>query len=182
MKRRVVIKIGGALVAEDFSNVIKDIKELQNEFDFVIAHGGGPQINDLYVKMNKEPKIYKTPEGMPTRYTDKEAIDIVKMALAGFVNKTLVESLQKAGVNAFGFTGADGHTIVAERKDKIMVMTDEGKRIILKEEYSGKSPKADVTIINCLLEKGYVPVIGSMCISPNGKRIKSGFSYQSYRC
>jgi acetylglutamate/LysW-gamma-L-alpha-aminoadipate kinase len=169
----VVIKIGGALVAQDYSNLIKDIKDLSSEYNFVIVHGGGPQINDLYKKMNKEPKIYQTPQGMPTRHTDPEAIDIVKMALAGYVNKTLVEALQKAGVNAFGCTGADGKMVVAERKDSIMVMMENGKRVILRNEFSGFKPKVDTKIIKILVEQGYLPVIGSLTISPNGELLNT---------
>ncbi|MHA1898846.1 MAG: amino acid kinase family protein, partial [Promethearchaeota archaeon] len=168
-KETILIKIGGSLVARDIDNLIKDIKEQSKNYNFIIVHGGGPQINELYEKMNKKPKIYQTPKGFQTRYTDPEAIDIIKMALAGYTNKTLVELFEKAGLNAFGFTGADGRTITAERKDKIMILTDAGKRLILRDEYSGKSPRANVKIIKFLLEEGYLPIIGSMSISENGE-------------
>lgn len=123
--------------------------------------------------MNKEPKIYKTPQGMPTRYTDPEAIDIVKMALAGYVNKTLVESLQKMGINAFGCTGADGRMVISERKDSIMVMMDNGKKIILRNEFSGYKPKVDTKLIKILVEHEYLPVIGSLTISPMGELLNT---------
>lgn len=168
-KQKIVIKVGGALVAQGIDNLIYNIKELHDKYHFIIIHGGGPQINALYESMNKEPKIYKTPKGFPTRYTDPEAMDIIKMALAGSVNKTLVEKMQKMGLNAFGFTGADGNTVVAERKDKIMVLTDMGKRLILRNEFSGKNATANIKIINYLLENDMIPVIGSTSISENGE-------------
>ncbi|MBD3354029.1 MAG: hypothetical protein GF364_21280, partial [Candidatus Lokiarchaeota archaeon] len=99
-KKTVVMKVGGALVAQDYSNLIMDVKELIDQYNFIIVHGGGPQINKLYKEMGKSPKIYKTPKGFTTRHTDEEAIKMIKMALAGYVNKSLVESFQKVGVNA----------------------------------------------------------------------------------
>ncbi|MCP4761218.1 MAG: [LysW]-aminoadipate/[LysW]-glutamate kinase [archaeon] len=169
VKKNIVIKIGGALIAQDITNLVKDIKNLISKYNFIIVHGGGPQINDTYKKLGKNPKIFKTPKGYSTRYSDPEAIDIVKMALAGYVNKTLVEVFQKEGINAFGFIGADGKTIVADRKDKIMILTDEGKRLVLRNEYSGKEAIANPKIISFLLENNYLPVIGSTSISNKGE-------------
>ena len=58
-KETILIKIGGSLVARDIDNLIKDIKEQSKNYNFIIVHGGGPQINELYEKMNKKPKIYQ---------------------------------------------------------------------------------------------------------------------------
>ena len=157
------------MVAEGIDNLIEDLADLSDNYNFIIVHGGGPQINSLYESMGKNPKIFKTPKGFPTRYTDPEAIDIIKMALTGYVNKTIVEKMQTAGLNAFGFTGADGRTVVAQRKEKIMVLTDEGKRLILRNEFSGKKAKANTKMIKLMLENGLIPVIGSTSISPEGE-------------
>lgn len=157
---KIVIKIGGALIAESFTNVINDIGYINSQFSdkykLIIVHGGGPQINELLKKMNKEPKYFKTPSGFLTRYTDQEAIDAAIMTLGGLNNKRIVEALQKQGVNAFGFSGIDGGVIEAIRKDKIIVLI-EGKKIIKRGEYSGKIDKISTPILEYLLEKNLVP-------------------------
>ncbi|MHA1340323.1 MAG: acetylglutamate kinase [Promethearchaeota archaeon] len=168
-----VLKIGGALIKENLSNLINNIKELMGTYKFVIVHGGGPQIDELYKDLGKTPKIFQTPKGYKTRYSDPEAIDIIKMALGGYVNKTLVELFHKEGINAFGFCAADGKTVVGERKSKIMVLTNEGKRLMLKEEYSGKNFIANPKVIKFLLKNDYVPIIGSLAISKDGELINS---------
>lgn len=55
----------------------------------VLVHGGGPEINAMLKKINKQSEFVN---GL--RYTDEETIDIVQMVLAGKVNKDLVQLLQ----------------------------------------------------------------------------------------
>ena len=167
----VVIKIGGALIAKNFDNVIKDVAAISSnysdKYSLIIVHGGGPQIDETLKKMNKEPKYFKTPSGYTTRYTDQEAIDAAIMVLGGKNNKRLVEALQKQGINAFGFSGIDGGVIEANRKEKIMVLID-NKRIIKRGEFSGKIDKISTPIIDFLLENNYLPVISSLAKSKGG--------------
>ncbi|MBD3193753.1 MAG: [LysW]-aminoadipate kinase [Candidatus Lokiarchaeota archaeon] len=169
---KVVIKVGGSLLAKNFSRVIDDISIIYNKFSdnykLIIVHGGGPQINEFLRETNKEPKYFITPSGFKTRYTDKEAIEAAIMALGGRNNKRLVEALQKRGVNSFGFTGIDGGIIEAKRKEKILVMIN-NKRIFKRGEFSGKIEKVNKEIINFLIESKYLPVIGSLAKSEKGE-------------
>ncbi len=168
----VVIKIGGALIAKNFENVIQDIRNIYSnyseKYSLVLIHGGGPQINETLKKMNKEPKYFQTPSGFTTRYTDQEAIEAAIMSLGGINNKRLVEALQKCNINAFGFSGIDGIVIEAERKDKILVLIN-GKRIMKRGEYSGKVIKVSTPIIDFLLQNKYLPIIGSLAKSKEGE-------------
>ncbi len=167
----VVIKIGGALIAKNFNNVIKDVANIvsnyRDKYTLVIVHGGGPQINETLKEMNKEPKYFTTPSGFTTRYTDQEAIEAAIMVLGGKNNKRLVEALQKLSVNAFGFTGIDGSILEAIRKEKILVMIN-GKKIMKRGEFSGKIDKVNTPIIEFLLQNNYLPVIGSLAKSKDG--------------
>ncbi|MFX1451089.1 MAG: [LysW]-aminoadipate kinase [Promethearchaeota archaeon] len=167
----VVIKIGGALIAKNFDNVIQDISNIHSNFrgkySLVVVHGGGPQINETLKKMNKEPKYFQTPSGFTTRYTDQEAIEAAIISLGGINNKRLVEALQKNNINAFGFSGIDGSVIEAERKDKILVLIN-GKRIMKRGEYSGKVINVSTPIIDFLVQNEYLPIIGSLARSKEG--------------
>ncbi len=168
----VVVKIGGALIAKNLENVIKDIASISQNYSdkyrIVIVHGGGPQIDNTLKKMNKEPKYFKTPSGYRTRYTDQEAIEAAIMALGGTNNKRIVEALQKKGINAFGFSGIDGGVIEANRKEKIMILID-NKRIIKRGEFSGKIDNISTTILDFLLKNNYLPVISSLAKSKEGE-------------
>ena len=167
----VVVKIGGALIAKNFNNVIKDIVNIHSnygdKYSLVIVHGGGPQINETLKNMNKEPKYFKTPSGFMTRFTDQEAIEAAIMSLGGINNKRLVEALQKQNINAFGFSGIDGGVIEAERKDKILVLVN-GKRIMKRGEYSGKIINVSTPIIEFLLKNRYLPIIAALAKSVEG--------------
>lgn len=168
----VVIKIGGALIAKNFDNVINDIANIYNNFQekyqLIIVHGGGPQINGTLRSMNKEPKYFQTPSGFRTRYTDQEAIDAAIMSLGGLNNKRLVEALHMQNVNAFGFSGIDGGVIQAKRKEKILIL-HKGKRIMKRGEYSGKVNNINAELISLFVQKNYLPVIGSLAKSEKGE-------------
>lgn len=89
----IVIKYGGnAMINEQLKQqVMEDIVLLWLiGVKVVLVHGGGPEINDLMDKLGKKPQFV---DGL--RVTDKETVDIVQMVLAGKVNKTLVNLLEK---------------------------------------------------------------------------------------
>ena len=69
--------------------------------------------------------------------------------LAGKVNKTLVNLLEMKGGRAMGISGMDGRLIEAEIKDERL-------------GYVGKITNVNITPINDLLEKGYIPVVSTV--------------------
>ena len=143
----VVIKYGGnAMINEQLKEqVMEDIVLLHLVgVKVVLVHGGGPEITDTLKKLGKQSEFYN---GL--RVTDKETADVVQMVLAGKINKTLVNMLQLNGGRAIGLSGMDGHMIEAEMKDENL-------------GYVGKRTNVDVTPINDLLEKGYIPVISTV--------------------
>ena len=77
----------------------------------VLVHGGGPEISDMLKRLNIESKFIG---GL--RYTDEEAVDVVKMVLSGKVNKDLVNLLTRTKGKALGLCGIDGQMLTAERK------------------------------------------------------------------
>jgi acetylglutamate kinase len=116
----------------------------------VLVHGGGPEITDLMVKLDKKPEFYN---GL--RVTDAETADIVQMVLAGKVNKTLVKLLEIKGGNAVGLSGVDGKLIQAETMDE-------------KLGYVGKIKKINIKPVSDLLDAGYIPVISTIGCGDNG--------------
>ncbi len=143
----VVVKYGGnAMINEQLKQqVMEDIVLLWLiGIKIVLVHGGGPEISDLMGRLGKKAEFV---DGL--RVTDKETADIVQMVLAGKVNKTLVNLLEMKGGRAMGISGMDGHLIEAEIKDERL-------------GYVGRITSVNITPINDLLEKGYIPVVSTV--------------------
>lgn len=144
----IVIKYGGnAMIDDNLKNaVMTDIVLLSLVgVKVVLVHGGGPEINDMLKRTNKESKFV---DGL--RYTDEETMDIVQMVLAGKVNKNLVALLQKNGGQAIGLCGIDGNMIKAVRhseKDLGLV---------------GDIESVNIKPIIDQLNNGYIPVISTI--------------------
>ena len=89
------------------------------------------------------------------------------MVTAGKINTLLVEKLQKAGVNAFGLSGVDGRLMVAKRKEAIRIV-ENGRKVMLRDDYTGKIETVNADLLQLLLEHGLTPVIAPLAISPEG--------------
>lgn len=151
--KTVVIKYGGAAMVSSIlkEQVMEDIVLLWLiGVKVVLVHGGGPEITDLMVKLDKKPEFYN---GL--RVTDAETADIVQMVLAGKVNKTLVKLLEIKGGNAVGLSGVDGKLIQAVTMDE-------------KLGYVGKIKKINIKPVSDLLDAGYIPVISTIGCGDNG--------------
>ena len=149
----VVIKYGGNAMLNDElkEQVMSDILLLKLVgVKIVLVHGGGPEINDLLSKVGKV--SYKI-EGL--RVTDEETMDYVQMALAGKVNKSLVNLLETKGGKAMGISGMDGSLIEAVQKSKEL-------------GFVGDVTKVNPKPIYDLLEKDYIPVISSIARDKEG--------------
>ena len=149
----VVIKYGGnAMINENLKEqVMEDIVLLWLiGVKVVLVHGGGPEISELMDKLGKKPEFV---DGL--RVTDKETVDIVQMVLAGKVNKTLVNLLEMKGGKAVGISGMDGRLIEAKMKDE-------------KLGYVGEITNINISPINDLLEKGYIPVVSTVGCDKQG--------------
>ena len=88
----VVVKYGGnAMTSPELKDaVMSDIVLLGLVgIKVVLVHGGGPEISEMLKKVGIESRFVG---GL--RYTDADTAEIVRMVLAGKVNKSLVSSLQ----------------------------------------------------------------------------------------
>lgn len=152
----VVVKYGGnAMTNEELKECVMSDIVLMNAVGIkvVLVHGGGPEINAMLNRVGIESKFIG---GL--RYTDEETIEIVKMVLAGKVNKELVFHLQMHGGKALGLCGADGEMIVAEKKQGEI---DLG--------YVGEIKHITTKPIIDALNNGYVPIIATLGMGEDGK-------------
>ncbi|OKH44236.1 acetylglutamate kinase [Calothrix sp. HK-06] len=153
--RTVVVKYGGAAMkdSELKDTVIRDIVFLSCVgLRPIVVHGGGPEINSWLNKLGIEAQFKN---GL--RVTDAPTMDVVEMVLVGRVNKEIVALINQAGGKAVGLCGKDGNLIKARPQGQ------EGIGFV------GDVSGIDVTILNTLVENGYIPVVSSVAADETGQ-------------
>lgn len=153
----VVIKYGGNAMTNDElkDDVMEDLVLLSLVgIKVVLVHGGGPEINDMLKRLNIESRFIN---GL--RYTDEAAIDVVKMVLAGKVNKELVQLLAQHQGSAVGLCGIDGGMLIAEKKT-----TADGQDLGFVGEITEVDPKPILDALN----NGNIPVIATVATDRHG--------------
>ncbi len=160
----IVIKAGGG-EGLDTEAVCADVAELvaQDE-QVVLVHGGSHETNVISERLGHPPRFVTSASGHVSRYTDRETLEIFVMVTAGRINKSLVERLQQLGVNAVGLSGLDGRLLEGKRKSMLRIIVN-GKRKVLRGEYSGKIERVNVGLLKTLLKAGYTPVVAPLAIS-----------------
>lgn len=106
-----IIKIGGNVIdhPEKLEAFLKDFSELQKPK--ILVHGGGKLATKLAEKLEIPQEFF---EGR--RITNEETRDVAVMVYAGLINKNIVATLQKNGLNSIGFSGADANVIPAHKR------------------------------------------------------------------
>lgn len=150
----VVIKYGGnAMIDEKVKeSILKDILLLKTVgIKVVLVHGGGPAIGELLEKYEQKSQFI---QGL--RVTDKKTAQLALTALAGKVNKSLVQDIIRLGGNAIGVSGIDGKLIEAKP-----ISEDLG--------YVGEITAIHPEIIERINQTDAVPVIASAGIGLDGE-------------
>ena len=161
----ITIKIGGSVVDNLHPSTILDIKKIAKHEGIVLVHGGGKEVTKVSEQLGKEPKFVVSPSGIKSRYTDKETSEIFTMVMSGRINKTIVLMLQKNGINAIGLSGVDGKLIQADRKKKLLITNEKGRKQAIDGGYTGKITDVNSSLVKLLLDQGYTPVISPIAIS-----------------
>lgn len=163
----IVIKIGGAK-GVNLEAICKDIATLKQQGNpVIVVHGGSNETNEISTQLGHPPRFVTATSGFTSRYTDRETLEIFAMVTTGKINTILVESLQRNGVNAFGFSGVDGRVMVAHRKEAIRIV-EAGKKIMLRDDHTGKIETVNAELIRLFIDRGLTPVIAPLAISPEG--------------
>lgn len=158
MKTLKIIKIGGNIIDNDdallsFLEVFSAI-----EGPKILVHGGGKLATQLANKLGIEVKMI---DGR--RVTDHSTLDLVTMVYAGKINKTIVAQLQSKKCNAIGFSGADGNTIISEKRPVKTI--DYG--------FVGDVKKVNTNIIQVVLEHDITPVFCALTHDQKGQLLNT---------
>ncbi|HIE39204.1 MAG TPA: [LysW]-aminoadipate kinase, partial [Anaerolineae bacterium] len=166
----IVVKAGGN-GGTDVEAVCADVAELVRQGEqVVLVHGGSHETNLISEKLGHPPRFVTSVSGFVSRYTDRETLEIFAMVTAGRINKLLVERLQQLGVNALGLSGLDGRLLEGRRKGTLRIV-ENGKRKVLRGDYSGRIERVNVALLNALLMAGYVPVVAPLALSRQGEAL-----------
>lgn len=166
----IVIKVGGSLginyeaVCADLASMVKSGQKA------ILVHGGSAETSRISEKLGKPPRMVTSVSGFESRYTDRETLEIFEMVYCGKMNKGIVEKLQRNGVNAVGLSGLDGRVWEGVRKPAITIVED-GKRKVLRDDFTGKVEKVNLDLIHLLLDHGFTPVLTPPAISYEGEAI-----------
>jgi acetylglutamate kinase len=149
-EKTLVIKLGGSTL-EHQQGILQDILWLQALGAHpVLVHGGGPYINEWLEKLHV-PTHFEN--GL--RVTDATTLDIVRMVLLGQVNAGLVLLASQLGGKAIGLSGIDGRMIRARTADVRLGLV-------------GEIEAVDPTLVQTLIEQGYIPVVAPLGQSADG--------------
>jgi acetylglutamate/LysW-gamma-L-alpha-aminoadipate kinase len=161
----IVVKIGGDVYQKGLNvGLAEDIKKILETERLVIVHGGGDEVTSVAQRLGKQQTFITSPGGVRSRYTDEETVEIFTMVMAGKINKAIVRWLLSRGVNAVGIAGLDAGTIRAERKKKLVIIDERDRKRIIDGGYTGKIGKVNTSLLELLVEKGYIPVVSPIAL------------------
>lgn len=151
--RTVVIKYGGAAMTDPAlrDKVAADIVLMKLVgVNPVVVHGGGPEITSMMDRLGLPVEFY---DGL--RVTSDEAMEVVKMVLVGKVNTELVSAINAHGRLAVGVSGEDANLVQATAKHPRLGRV-------------GQVTGIDTTVIDNLIEDGFVPVVATVAAGDDG--------------
>ncbi|MET9608872.1 acetylglutamate kinase [Streptomyces sp. NPDC006512] len=164
--KTVVIKFGGnAMVDDDLKAAFaKDVLFLRHAgLNPVVVHGGGPQISAQLRRLGLESRF----EG-GLRVTTDETMDVVRMVLAGQVQRELVGLLNEHGPHAVGLTGEDARLMTATKHYAEV----DGRPVDIGRV--GEVADVDAGIVQALIDNGRIPVISSIARPADDKDAAGG--------
>ena len=166
----IVIKVGGGKDL-NIDAVVADLVALRTAgHDLLLVHGGAETTNEVAAALGHPPEFVTSESGYVSRRTDRRTLEIFEMVYCGQLNKMWVEKLQRAGLNAVGLSGLDGRIFEGKRKDKLRVRIN-GKRMVLRDDWTGTVERVNTELLQLLLKAGYFPVLTPPGASDQGEAI-----------
>lgn len=162
-----IVKIGGNIVdnPEALESFLNDFKKLEG--NKLLVHGGGVMASKLAKQLGIETKMVNG-----RRITDEETIKVVTMVYSGWINKSIVASLQKIGCNAIGLSGADANCIPSIRRSPVPI--DFG--FVGDPDHN----KVNSSFISQLLESDIIPVFCAITHDENGSLLNTNADTIAY--
>lgn len=163
--KRVLIKIGGNALTDHVTkdNIVNQICEvIGSGIEVVLVHGGGIEIEDTLKKAGITTEFVGG-----HRKTDAISIPYVEMALSSRVNKELVSLFNRKNIKTVGISGKDGITATARKRYHIVETNGQAENMDI--GFVGDVEKMDPTLVDVLLQNGYLPVVSPVSFGVDGE-------------
>lgn len=163
-----VVKFSGK-VTEDRTNLASLAEELallhQVGIRVCVIHGGGKQLSEMAEKLGVVQTVI---EGR--RVTDDDTLEMAKMVFRGKINTEILAEFRRRGVHAVGLSGIDGGIVKAvKRPPKEVLNSESGEKETIDFGHVGDIVEVDASLINTLLDSGYLPIISSLGADDDGR-------------
>jgi acetylglutamate kinase len=164
----VVIKFGGnAMVDPSLADAFaQDIVYLKRSgVNPIVVHGGGPQIAAMLKRLDIKSNFV---HGL--RVTDKAAVEVVEMVLAGLINKEIVSAINRQGGKAVGISGKDANLMIAKR---ITEMAHPETNVVEPVDlgFVGDPLEVNPEIVDVISRSDLIPVIAPVGVSREGQTL-----------
>lgn len=153
-----IVKIGGNVIdePEQLKSFLLDFANLPGLK--ILVHGGGKLATGFSKRLGLEPRLV---DGR--RITSDADLEVAVMVYAGLINKSIVARLQASGCNALGLSGADGNSIVSQKRPVGEI--DFG--------WVGDVKQVHARNIRLLLEAGFTPVFCALTHDGQGQMLNT---------
>jgi acetylglutamate kinase len=161
-----VVKLGGEVMRAPgaLRDVLEQLALLWHlGIRVVVVHGGGADIDDFSHKLGIRVKKFAG-----RRVTSDEALDVVKMKLAGETHVNLLSSMRGVGLPVVGLSGLDAGLLIAEKRPPVEI-EEEGKTTEVDFGWVGDIRRVNPELLLHLLDGGYLPVITPISADEKGQ-------------
>ncbi|GAA4285038.1 acetylglutamate kinase [Brevibacterium daeguense] len=157
----IVIKYGGnAMISRELQQAFADDIAFLRFAGLrpIVVHGGGPQITSMLDRLGI-PSEFRGGQ----RVTSEEAAQVIRMVLAGQVNREIVSRINMNGDAAIGLSGEDADLLLAVPATTLV----DGEVVDLGRV--GDIRQVNTTVLREMLDAGRVPVICSIAAELGGE-------------
>jgi len=159
-----VIKLGGSVMEDPgaMTHLLLDVVFMETvHMRPVVVHGGGAAISRAMAAAGIKPRFVQG-----RRYTDDATLEIVQRVLAGEVNERIARQINELGGRAQALNFRTTNVLIGER---LHLPGADGEPLDL--GHVGTVTRVDWNTIENLCHAGIVPVIPSMCETPDGEKL-----------
>ena len=153
-----IVKIGGNIIdaPEALASFLANFASIKGPK--LLVHGGGKIATSMATELGIQSQMI---DGR--RVTDADSLRIVTMVYAGWINKSIVASLQAQHCNAIGLAGPDGGFVVAKKRNPIPI--DYG--------FVGDIEKVNAQDLAGLISAGFSPVFAPITADSTGQLLNT---------
>jgi acetylglutamate kinase len=153
-----IVKIGGNIIdaPEALASFLASFASIQGPK--LLVHGGGKIATSMAAELGIQSQMI---DGR--RVTDADSLRIVTMVYAGWINKSIVASLQTLECNAIGLAGPDGAFVVSKKRNPVPI--DYG--------FVGDIEHINAQALSSLISAGFSPVFAPITADVAGQLLNT---------